>query len=79
MQLQKQLSRTLGTKKYSTYTVVIPPKTVKELGWKKGDRLEPKIENGGLFIIKTAGAFNCYDELSTNRHKCNIKRPGKND
>jgi len=56
MQLQKQLSRTLGRKKYSRYTIVIPPKTVKELGWKKGDRLDPKIKNGDLVIMKTSGA-----------------------
>lgn len=55
MQLQEQLSRTLGKKKYSRYMIVIPPKTVKELGWKKGDRLDPKIENGGLVIVKTSG------------------------
>lgn len=56
MQLQKQLSRKLEKKKYFRYTVVIPPKTVKELGWKQGDRLDPKIENGGLVIVKVTRA-----------------------
>lgn len=53
MQLQKQVTRKLGKKEYNTYKVVIPPKTVKELGWEKGDILKLKIKNGELVLVKT--------------------------
>lgn len=52
MRLQKQLSRKIGNTEYAKYVTVIPPQTVKELGWKDGEDLEPEIKNGKLIIKK---------------------------
>jgi antitoxin component of MazEF toxin-antitoxin module len=52
MQLQKQLSRKIGNLEYAKYVAVIPPQTIKELGWKDGEELEPEIKNGKLIIKK---------------------------
>jgi antitoxin component of MazEF toxin-antitoxin module len=52
MKLQKQLSRKIGNTEYAKYVTVIPPQTIKDLGWEDGDDLEPKIENGKLIIKK---------------------------
>jgi len=50
MQIQKQISRKIGEKEYEKFFIVVSPKIIKELKWKKGDVLDPKIENGKLII-----------------------------
>lgn len=52
MKLQKQLSRKVGNKEYPKYVTIIPPQTIKDLGWKNGDELEFKIGDGKLIIQK---------------------------
>lgn len=53
MKLQKQISRRIGDKEYAKYTVVIPGELVKELQWKDGEDLEPKVQDGELLIKKS--------------------------
>jgi len=50
MQIQQQVSRTIGTKEYIKSWVVIPPDFMKELNLKKGDILDPRIEEGEIRI-----------------------------
>jgi bifunctional DNA-binding transcriptional regulator/antitoxin component of YhaV-PrlF toxin-antitoxin module len=52
MQLQKQVSRKVGDRKYPKYMVVIPPKTIMELGWEQGDELTAQVAKGKLIITK---------------------------
>jgi len=51
MKLQKRLSRKFKEKEYSKWVVVIPPNKVKELNWKEGEELEPKIWHGKLILF----------------------------
>jgi len=50
MRLQKQKTREVNGKKYFRWTVVIPPKRVKELGWNEGVELESKTKKGRLVL-----------------------------
>jgi len=50
MKLQKQLSRKAGEKKYPKYVVVIPPKSVDELGWKEGEELVAVVDKDRLIM-----------------------------
>lgn len=50
MKLQKQLSRRVGNKKYPKWVITIPPKQVKDLGWKEGDFLESEVNNQELIV-----------------------------
>ena len=50
MQIQSTVSRKIGKKEYKKYWVVIPPKVMKELGWKKGDKVDPLVINKKLLI-----------------------------
>lgn len=50
MRLQKQLSRRIGDIEYAKYVIVIPPKTIEELGWKEGEELEFLIKDKKLII-----------------------------
>ena len=50
MYLQKQLSKKIGEKEYAKYVIVIPPNTVKELGWKAGEELEFEVKKDKLII-----------------------------
>ena len=52
MQIQQQVSRTIGTKEYIKSWVVIPPDFMKELNLKKGDILDKKIEGNKIIIEK---------------------------
>lgn len=52
MQLQKRLSRKIGTKEYIKWVITIPPEEVKKLEWKAGQVLDARIENGILIIKK---------------------------
>lgn len=52
MQLQKQLSRKHKNKIYSKYIIVIPPKIIKKLKWKEGDKLDCIISGEKLIIRK---------------------------
>jgi len=44
LRLQKQKTREIKGKEYFRWTVVIPPGTVKELGWKEGAELKHRIK-----------------------------------
>ena len=52
MKLQKQLSRKVGDIEYPKYVLVIPPTTIKEIGWKDGEELEVEIKDKKLVISK---------------------------
>ena|GEM_PF-2626719 len=50
MHLQKQKTRRVNGKDYFRWIVVIPPKRVRELGWKEGMELETKVKKGRLVL-----------------------------
>jgi antitoxin component of MazEF toxin-antitoxin module len=50
MKLQKQLSRRIGNISYPKYVVVLPPKKVREIGWKEGIKLSASVRNKKLII-----------------------------
>jgi len=50
MKLQKQLSRKVGNKEYRKWVITIPPKQVKDLGWKEGEFLESEVNSQELII-----------------------------
>lgn len=50
MQLQKRLSRKVGNREYSKWIITIPPSTIKELGWKEGEKLQTKVSNDKLVV-----------------------------
>lgn len=52
VRLQKQLSRKVGDKIYPKYVIVIPPKVVKEAGFKEGQELQLEIDKGKIIIKK---------------------------
>jgi len=52
MKLQKQLSRKVDGKEYPKYVLVIPPKIIKQLNWRTGDKLEIEIKENKLIIKK---------------------------
>lgn len=54
MKLQKHLSRKIGNAVYSKWIITIPPKKVKEVGWKEGQELEAIIKNG-IIVLKPKG------------------------
>jgi antitoxin component of MazEF toxin-antitoxin module len=44
VKLQKQLSRRFAGKDYAKWVVVLPPRIVRELGWKEGQELKSQID-----------------------------------
>jgi len=50
MKLQKQLSRKVGNKEYRKWVITIPPKQVKDLGWKEGEFLESEVNSQELIV-----------------------------
>ena len=48
--LQRQLSRKIGDKEYIKYVIVIPPKKVKEAGFKEGQELKIQTIEGKIVI-----------------------------
>jgi bifunctional DNA-binding transcriptional regulator/antitoxin component of YhaV-PrlF toxin-antitoxin module len=50
--LQKQITRKIGDKEYSKYTIVIPSKIISQLQWAEGDQLIPTAEGKALRIKK---------------------------
>ena len=48
--LQKQLSRKVGDKEYDKWVLIIPPKTIKEVGFKEGQDLKIIIKKNQLVI-----------------------------
>ncbi len=50
MKLQKQLSRQFAGREYAKWVIVLPPKVVKELGWREGQELAAEIEGRSLRI-----------------------------
>lgn len=53
MKLQKVKAREYKEKTIYKYIIVIPPKDVKELGWKEGIELEGTIvKNRGYFLFE---------------------------
>ena len=54
MQLQKQLSKKVGSKEYAKWVIVLPPEKVSTLGWKAGEELEVDISDNKLVIRRKA-------------------------
>jgi len=54
VQLQKQLSRRLGGREYAKWVVVLPPRIVRELGWKEGQEFKTQIDGKTLRIRPVA-------------------------
>lgn len=52
MKLQSQISRKYKNTEYKKFWIIIPDKILKELGWKTGEKLEPKIKERELIIKK---------------------------
>ena len=52
MKLQKQLSKIVGKKRYHKYVIVLPPKIIKKLNWKTGQKLEADVKDKKLVIKK---------------------------
>ncbi len=50
MKLQKQLSRHFAGREYPKWVVVLPPRVVRELGWKEGQELVAEIEGRSLRV-----------------------------
>jgi hypothetical protein len=48
VRLQKQLSRRFRGKEYAKWVVVLPPRIVRELGWKEGQELMFQIDGKTL-------------------------------
>jgi len=51
LKLQKQLSRKTEEMEYAKWVIVVPPATVKKLGWKEGAELDTEVEKDRLVII----------------------------
>ncbi len=51
MKLQKHFARAVKGKDYSKWVVVLPPDMIKELDWKEGEELQPKVLHDGLIIV----------------------------
>lgn len=52
MKLQEQLSRKVGSKRYSKFVITIPPKEIEKLGWKSGNELNFLITDKKLILKK---------------------------
>ncbi len=52
MKLQRHLSRKVKGKDYEQWIVILPPKDVNALGWKRGDTLRTTMKPEGLLISK---------------------------
>jgi len=50
VRLQKHFSRKVGSKEYSKWVIIIPPKHIEELGWKEGEYLQSEVNNQQLII-----------------------------
>lgn len=50
--LQKQISRKVGDKEYAKWVLVIPPKDIKETGFKEGQELKVEAKEGKIVISK---------------------------
>ena len=59
MNLQKQLSKKIGDKKYAKWVLVIPPKSIELLGWKAKEKLKAEVKGDKLVIQK-----DWYENLS---------------
>lgn len=53
MKLQKQLSRKVGDIEYAKWVIVMPPKIIEKLGWKRGQKLKLEIKDGKIIIRKS--------------------------
>lgn len=54
MRLQKQLSRKAQEKEYAKWVIVIPPSTIKKLGWKEGQELGETMDRNHLILMPMA-------------------------
>jgi len=52
MQIQKQVGKKVGNKIYPKYVIVIPEKTLKEAGFKQGDKLEADVLKKGEIKLR---------------------------
>ena len=51
MKLQKQVSAKKGEQKFYKYVLVLPNKTVEELGWSRGQELVCNITGKRLLLV----------------------------
>ena len=51
MKLQKQVSAKKGEQKFYKYVLVLPNKTVEELGWSRGQELVCNITSKSLLLV----------------------------
>ena len=51
MKLQKQVSKKNGRQEFFKYVIVLPNKTVTELGWQRGEDLVFNVTSGRLLLI----------------------------
>ena len=54
MKLQKHVTRKRGNKKFYKYVVVLPSKTIKELGWNESQELICNVTAKNLLLIGSA-------------------------
>jgi len=54
MKLQKHVTRKHGNKKFYKYVVVLPTKTIKELGWNESQELVCNVTAKSLLLIGLA-------------------------
>lgn len=52
MRLQKQKVRKRQNKQYFKWVVLIPPKIIEKLKWKKGQELKHEVKNKKLILEK---------------------------
>jgi len=52
MKLQKRLGRIYGGKKYYKWVITIPPEDIIDSGFKEGDGLKVKSEDGKITITR---------------------------
>jgi bifunctional DNA-binding transcriptional regulator/antitoxin component of YhaV-PrlF toxin-antitoxin module len=52
MKVQRQLSKKRGDKRYYRFTINIPEKIIKKVGFEKGQELEADTEEGKIILKK---------------------------
>jgi hypothetical protein len=48
VKLQRQLNRRLGDREYAKWVIVLPPKIIRQLGWKEGQEFMFQIDGKTL-------------------------------
>jgi len=66
MKLQKRFAYKYKNKEHYKHVLVIPAGSLEKLGWKSGEVLKPRIENGAL-IIESDQVKNNPEHLSAKK------------